>query len=183
MNIHHGSILDVEADAIVSPANSFLRNDGGLAKVIHEVASGWGKIAFDSRPAKAYRECLAQKPLLAVGSCTPTYPGLLSAKGFKYIIHAVGPVWGGGHYFERSLLFSAYRRALIEAYSLDCNSVVLPAISAGIFGVPIKIVAAEACLAIAHHQHVYGDVLDVILALTDDEHVTAFERERQLNAL
>jgi O-acetyl-ADP-ribose deacetylase (regulator of RNase III) len=40
LRIHKGSILDVEADAIVNPANIFLRHGAGLARVIDRAAQG-----------------------------------------------------------------------------------------------------------------------------------------------
>jgi hypothetical protein len=35
VRIHHGSILDLECDAVVSPANSFGFMDGGIDAVYH----------------------------------------------------------------------------------------------------------------------------------------------------
>lgn len=41
VEIHHGSILDVECDALVSPANSFRFMDGGL-DLAYSQRFGWG---------------------------------------------------------------------------------------------------------------------------------------------
>ncbi len=60
-----------------------------------------------------------------------TSGGLLPA---KYVIHAVGPVWGDGD--EDNKLESAITGSLRVADELKCSSIALPAISTGIFGFP-----------------------------------------------
>lgn len=50
IHIHPGSILDVWADAIVNPANSFLDHKGGLARIIAETAAA----PFDPGPLDQY---------------------------------------------------------------------------------------------------------------------------------
>jgi len=57
--------------------------------------------------------------------------GLLPA---KYIIHAVGPVWGDGD--EDKKLSDAVTGSLRVADELKCTSISMPAISTGIFGFP-----------------------------------------------
>ena len=57
--------------------------------------------------------------------------GLLPA---KYVIHAVGPVWGDGD--EDKKLSDAVTGSLRIADELKCTSIALPAISTGIFGFP-----------------------------------------------
>ena len=60
-----------------------------------------------------------------------TSGGLLPA---KYVIHAVGPVWGDGD--EDNKLEVAVTGSLRVADELKCASIALPAISTGIFGFP-----------------------------------------------
>ena len=57
--------------------------------------------------------------------------GLLPA---KYIIHAVGPVWGTGD--DDNKLSDAVTGSLQVADELKCQSIAMPAISTGIFGFP-----------------------------------------------
>ncbi|MDP1544715.1 MAG: macro domain-containing protein, partial [Anaerolineales bacterium] len=59
----------------------------------------------------------------------------------KYIIHAVGPVWGDTHDVgtggdEDAKLASAVTGSLRVADELKCKSISMPAISTGIFGFP-----------------------------------------------
>lgn len=166
--IHKGSILDCDVDVIVSPSNSFLRStvgqNGGLAGVIERSALDDPSNPF--RPG-AFEEDCRRLPLIPTGSAALTCSGMLPFKG---IIHAVGPIWGGGQFYENKLLFSAYTEALAIARQNDFESIAFPAISAGIFGVPIGVVAHQAVLAA---RCFYG--IDVTFALMEDEHVEAFE--------
>jgi O-acetyl-ADP-ribose deacetylase len=52
----------------------------------------------------------------------------------RYVIHAVGPVWGDGD--EDNKLESAVIGSLRLAEELKCLSIAMPAISTGIFGFP-----------------------------------------------
>ena len=52
------------------------------------------------------------------------------------MIHAVGPVWHGGHAREDELLASCYRRALELAQANALSSLAYPAISTGVYRFP-----------------------------------------------
>ena len=54
----------------------------------------------------------------------------------RHVIHAVGPVWGGGGRGEDELLASCYRTALSLAMEHRLLSVAFPAISTGIYRFP-----------------------------------------------
>ena len=75
------------------------------------------------------------------GSAVISTAGNLAA---RYVIHAVGPVWQGGHLGEAELLASAYRRALELANEHECRSVAIPALSTGAYGYPIDLASRVA---------------------------------------
>ncbi len=182
IHIHAGSIFDVQADAIVNPANSFLNHSGGLARVLAQRAA----CAFTPLVARCVAALHADRaahkervlawivdnenaPLIATGNAYHTSPGALPFKG---VIHAVGPIWNGGHFYEPDLLEMAHASVLDVGQAHGYTSVVFPAISCGVFGFPVERAAAIA-VEVGAWGIDYG-VKDVTFALTSDEHVAAF---------
>ncbi len=117
----HGDITREQVDAIVNAANSRLLHGGGVAGAI--VRKG-GRIIQE--------ESLRIAPV-ATGSAKATGAGQLPC---RMVIHAVGPVWGGGNANEETLLASAVEAALTLAHDSRLETISFPAISAGIFGYP-----------------------------------------------
>jgi len=73
---------------------------------------------------------------VVTGSAAITGAGRLPA---RFVIHAVGPVWGSGN--EEEKLGQAVRSALALAESRQLTSISIPGISSGIFGGPKDICA------------------------------------------
>jgi O-acetyl-ADP-ribose deacetylase (regulator of RNase III) len=91
----------------------------------------------------------------------------------RWVIHAVGPVWGEGD--EEAKLRRAVVSALARAEELGVASLALPAISTGIFGYP----KPEGCRAIVeevarHLRAPEGSLADVRLVSIDDETASHF---------
>lgn len=123
IQIVQGDITTEEVDAIVNAANEHLQHGGGVAWAISN--KGGDIIQRESD------EWIRQH-----GPVSHTHPawtsgGLLPA---KYIIHAVGPVWGSGN--DDQKLSDAVTGSMRVADELKCSSIAMPAISTGIFGFP-----------------------------------------------
>jgi len=118
-----GDITTEEVDAIVNAANEHLQHGGGVARTISQ--KGGSAI---QRESDAW---IRQHGSVSHADPAWTSGGRLPA---KYVIHAVGPVWGDGD--EDNKLAEAVTGALRVASELHCSSVGMPAISTGIFGFP-----------------------------------------------
>lgn len=127
-----GDITEVEADAIVNAANKYLKHGGGVAAAI--VRKGGDIIQKESN------KIIAEYGPLEVGEAVATTAGNLKA---KKVIHTVGPVYGEGD--ERNKLIKAVYNSLRLADSMGFESIAFPAISTGIYRVPVGL-AAEAII-------------------------------------
>jgi len=120
LRIVQGNIVAEPVDAIVNAANERLQHGGGVAGAIS--SAGGPEIQKESAVVAPVR----------TGSCAVTGAGRLPC---RWVIHAVGPVYGGRPE-DDDLLRSAARSALRKAAELGAASVSMPAISSGIFGFP-----------------------------------------------
>jgi len=118
-----GDITMEDVDAIVNAANEHLQHGGGVARTI----SKKGGTAIQ----KESDAWIQQHGPVSHSHPAWTSGGFLPA---KYVIHAVGPVWGDGD--EDNKLADAVAGSLRVADELKLTSLAMPAISTGIFGFP-----------------------------------------------
>lgn len=116
-------ITSQQVDAIVNAANSRLEHGAGVAGAI--LARGGSEIQAESNA------WVREHGMVSHDQPAVTGAGRLPC---KYVIHAVGPVWGEGD--EEASLGAAVRGSLQRAESLHLKSIALPAISTGVFGFP-----------------------------------------------
>ena len=120
-----GDLTAQKVDAIVNAANSRLRHAGGVAAMI--ARKGGPSVNQESRSWLKER-----------GEISHTAPAYTSGGNLpcRYIIHAVGPIWGRGD--EDAKLTAAITSSLELAEKLELKSIAFSAISTGIFGFPKK---------------------------------------------
>ena len=124
--ITRGDITQQATDAIVNAANSSLMGGGGVDGAIHRAGG----------PAilEECKQIISRQGRLPTGKAVVTTGGDLKA---EYVIHTVGPVWGGGSRGEDELLESAYRESLKLAAENNLTSISFPSISTGAYGYPV----------------------------------------------
>ncbi len=162
LQLVQGDLTTETTDAIVNAANAYLHHGGGLAWAI--VQRGGERIQQESDAWVRER-----------GLVTPDAPAITSSGRLpcRYVIHAVGPVWGEGQ--EDAKLAAAVAGALHAADELGLTSLALPALSTGIFGFPKDRAAQIILAALRDHVSARSSPLRLIrLVLFDDETVQAF---------
>lgn len=132
MRIVQGDLTAETSEAIVNAANEWLKHGGGVAGAI---ARRGGEIIQQESDA-----WVRQHGPVPTGRAAITSGGSLPA---RFVIHAVGPVWGSGN--EEQKLASAVKSALALAEAHHLKSISIPGISSGIFGGP-KDVCAQVIL-------------------------------------
>jgi O-acetyl-ADP-ribose deacetylase len=147
VSLLEGDITKLQVDAIVNAANTSLLGGSGVDGAIHRAAGP---------------ELLAECRTL--GGC-PTGEARITA-GYrlpaKYVIHTVGPIWGGGDRGEPELLASCYRNSLALATKHQVRNIAFPAISCGIYGYPIP----DACQIALRETMAYLDTNELPESVT-----------------
>lgn len=161
VELREGDITELEVDAIVNAANSYLKHGGGVALAI--VKKGGDIIQRESD------EYVAKNGPVPEGQVAVTSAGRLKA---RYVIHAVGPRFGDPSGDEK--LFNAFRNSLIKADELGLKSVAFPAISTGAYGYPYKRCAEIAVKALLSVVSELKNIERVIFCLYGQEAYRSF---------
>jgi O-acetyl-ADP-ribose deacetylase (regulator of RNase III) len=166
LRVIHGDITESHADAIVNAANAQLKHGGGVAGAISR--RGGPQIQIESD------EWVRQH-----GPVTHEQPAITSAGNLpcRYVIHAVGPIWGQGE--EDQKLLNTITGVLKLASNHNITSLALPAISTGIFRFPKERAAQLIVEAIMdfYRRNPHGSVKTVDLILLDEPSVDIFVAE------
>lgn len=165
LQIAQGDITLEEVDTIVNAANEHLQHGGGVAWAI--VKRGGEEIQDESEAwIKRHGPVSHAQPAWTSGGRLPA----------KYVIHAVGPVWGDGD--EDAKLANAVSGSLRVADELKCASIAFPAVSTGIFGFPKARAAKIIFAAITDYfSKNHSDLKTIKLVLFDQPTVDAFLSE------
>ena len=123
LEIVQGDITEEQVDAIINAANEHLAHGGGVAGIISR--KGGPRIQAESDAwVRQHGPVSHSQPAYTSGGNLPS----------RYVIHAVGPIWGQGD--EDRKLADAVRGSLELAEQLGLESLAMPAISTGIYGFP-----------------------------------------------
>ncbi len=163
--LYHGDLTEAPVDAIVNAANAHLAHGGGLAAAI--VRRGGAEIQAESTAwVRAHGPAGHDRPALTGAGRLPC----------RFVIHAVGPVWGSGD--EDAKLTTAYTAALRLADAQPFTSLAFPSLSTGLFGFPVERAAPLAVRAVRAFcaAHPASPLRDLRFVLIDQPTVGAFER-------
>ena len=137
-----GDITAETTEAIVNAANSSLLGGGGVDGAIH--CAGGPAILAECR------KIVASIGHLPAGKAVITTAGRMAA---RYVIHTVGPVYGGGDRSEAETLASCHRESIRLAEENQLQSLAFPAISTGAYGYPVGEASAVAVGAVVDALH------------------------------
>ena len=129
--VYQGDITEEQVDVIVNPANERLQHFGGAALAISK--QGGKSIQRESD------DIMKRRKLLHPGDVEITTAGNLPS---NFVIHAVGPQWSDHSMSEsRRLLRKAVLNSLRIACQNKARKIAIPAISSGIYGMPVGVCA------------------------------------------
>lgn len=137
-----GDITRENCDVIVNAANSTLMGGGGVDGAIHRAG---GRAILDACKEIRRGQYLDGLP---TGEAVITTGGNLAA---RYVIHTVGPVYGGGGQDKAELLAACYRNSLALAGANGLSTIAFPAISTGVYGYPQNEAASVSSRAIEQY--------------------------------
>jgi O-acetyl-ADP-ribose deacetylase (regulator of RNase III) len=122
LEIVQGDITEQDTEAVVNAANSGLAPGGGVAGAIHGAAG-----------PKLWDECKT------LGGCQTGEAKITQGYNLKaeFVIHTVGPIYSGSVKDPLDLK-NCYLNSLRLADKKGIKSISFPAISAGVFGYPVK---------------------------------------------
>ena len=158
LELHVCDITEMDTDAIVNAANASLQLGGGVAGAIRRKGG-----------LKIQEEC-NRIGGTHVGSAVLTTGGNLNA---KYVIHAVGPMYGEEH--DDAKLKNATLNSLILADKTDLKSIAFPAISTGIFRFPKERCATIMLSTTRAYLEGYTHLEKVIFCLYDRDTYKIFK--------
>lgn len=166
LNLSVGNLLEEPVDAIVNAANGNLAHGGGVAAAISRAAGP--ELDHESS------EYVKKRGPVPTGQAAVTTAGKLPFKG---VIHAVGPRQGEGNEHEK--LANAVIASLKRAGEKGWSSIAMPAISSGIFSVPLETCASAYIQGVKRYfdDHPDTSVREVFITIFEGPLVELVEKE------
>jgi len=166
LRLVQGDITLELVDAVVNAANSSLVHGGGLAAAI--VRRGGEEIQHESTEwVRRHGSISHRRPAVTKAGKMPC----------RFVIHAVGPVWGSGD--EDRKLADTITGVLEMAEAQGFNSLAVPAISTGVFRFPRERAAGiifDTISSETGRRH-FGSLHEIRVTILDDSTLEVFLAE------
>lgn len=144
IRIIQSDIATLVVDAIVNAANESLLGGGGVDGAIHRAA---GPELLDA--CRKLHGCSTGEVKMTPGFRMPA----------KFVIHAVGPVWHGGHAGEPLLLASCYHKSFELAREHGVRRIACPSISTGAYRYPKEQAARIAVSVMRQYEVDFDEII------------------------
>lgn len=161
LRVIRGDITRISIEAIVNAANPSLLGGGGVDGAIHS-AAGPGLL----EECRTLGGCATGDAKITRGHRLPA----------SWVIHTVGPVWGGGDRGEDDLLARCYRRCFGIARERGITGIAFPSISTGAYGFPVDRASRIALREIFQALKERESLCDVVVVCYDARTLTAYEQ-------
>lgn len=161
-----GDITKQCADALVNAANQDLDHSGGVAAALSQ--AGGPDIQRESY------ELVKYMGKIPIGEVLVTTGGNLRC---KKLLHAVGPVGGKAGDKDRILLEKTVLSILNLSETMAFQSVAIPCISSGVFGVPLTVCCEAIVAAVKDFGSLGGRSLSKIILIDNREEVVRAMQE------
>ncbi|KAM6960083.1 protein mono-ADP-ribosyltransferase PARP14-like isoform 2-T2 [Tautogolabrus adspersus] len=158
--VYQGDITKQNADALVNAANERLEHGGGVAAALSK--------AGGPMVQKESSLLVKQTGKIPTGEVVVTTGGNLKC---KKLLHAVGPIGGKSGGKERMLLEKTVLNALNLSELLEFESIAMPCISSGLFGVPVTVCSEAIATAVKEFGSQEGRSLSRIMLIDNKEDV------------
>ena len=162
LRLQRGDITALAVDAVVSSSNNRLWMGGGVAGALRSAGG---------REIEAAAICLGPVP---VGEAVVTSGGRLKA---KYVIHAA--TTGMDFTADVAGVRRAVRSALLRARELGITSLAIPALGAGMGGLPPEVAATALVDEISRETRQASRLREVTLVAWDGATYEAFDQALQ----
>ncbi|KAM9836729.1 protein mono-ADP-ribosyltransferase PARP14-like [Aulostomus maculatus] len=161
-----GDITKQHADALVNAANENLEHSGGVAAALSR--AGGPQVQEESRAF------VKQHGKVCTSEVAVTSGGKLNC---KKLLHVVGPIAGAAGGKERFLLEETVQSALNSAEEMKFQSIAIPCISSGIFGVSVSVCTEAIVTAVREFASRPGRSLKTIILIDNRKEVARSMQE------
>lgn len=155
-----GDITEQQTEAIVNSTDRYYSRAGCVDSAIHH------KAGTELRTA-----------CLQLEGCVPGEAKITEGYNLlaRFVIHTVGPVWGGGNYHEVETLASCYHNCLKLAEQYSIKTIAFPSIT---FGFPVNLAAEIAIRAVSRFLMENTSIEKITLVCFREEAYHYFSQEK-----